>query len=346
MRPFKSLQTCLGLLPLLAVDTLGAFATIGSRTDETSAVGTAPPCLCSSNATRLPEGSWDSHFHVIDPVRFPPLPDAAYKPGTHTVWENSVFEHSIGCDYVVMVQPSIYGTDNTLLVESLKAYGPERARGVVVFDVENTTAAQLADWNRVGVRGVRINLQSINATESVDELERTLRVHAEAVKPFDWVLQLYAPMELIPSIETFVPTLGVRIVFDHFGDPKMPQPTGDPQKLDPYSIEGFGAMVRLLKQGRTWVKVSAPYRVSKLPGPNYSDLDSVTSELFRAAPLRVVYSSDWPHTRFEGLDIRPWNAHLLELVGGDVKLRQQLFRDNARGLWQSSRHNSTLGTKY
>lgn len=161
-----------------------------------------------------------------------------------------MFEHSIGCDHVVMVQPSIYGTDNTLLVESLKAYGPERARGVVVFDVENTTAAQLAEWNRVGVRGVRINLQSINATESVDELERTLKAHAEAVKPFDWVLQLYAPMELIPSIETFVPTLGVRIVFDHFGDPKMPQPIEDPQKLDPYSVEGFGAMVRLLKQGK------------------------------------------------------------------------------------------------
>ncbi|UNI16343.1 hypothetical protein JDV02_002781 [Purpureocillium takamizusanense] len=351
MRPLGSLQAYHGLLPLLtaAAHALVAFASVGSRTSsQTPTIGTPQPCLCSFNATKLqlPEGSWDSHFHVIDPVRFPPLRNAAYKPGTHTVWENSVFEHSIGCDHVVMVQPSIYGTNNTLLLESLKAYGPQRARGVVVFDVHNTTEAQLAEWNRIGVRGVRINLQSINATESIERLELTLKVHADAVKPFDWVLQLYAPMELIPSIEAFVPTLGVRIVFDHFGDPKMPQPTGDPQKLDPHSIKGFSAMIRLLKQGRTWVKISGAYRVSKLPGPNYSDLDPLARELFRAAPSRVVYSSDWPHTRFEGLDIRPWNAHLLELVGGDMRLRQKLFRDNARDLWQSTTVNSTLNTKY
>ncbi|KAJ6441612.1 tim barrel metal-dependent protein [Purpureocillium lavendulum] len=334
MRSFGNLQSRLGLLGLLAANIVGTTAAFGSRSGPASnAAGTLEACFCNKTTAKLPEGAWDSHFHVIDPIRFPPVPNAAYQPGTYTVWQNSIFEHSIGCDQVVMVQPSIYGTDNRLLVDSLKAYGPARARGVVVFDVENTTTVQLAEWNSIGVRGVRINLQSINATESVDELERTLRVHADAVKPFNWVLQLYAPMELIPSIEAFVPTLGVRVVFDHFGDPKMPAPTGDPQKLDPYSISGFAAMVRLLQQGHTWVKISAAYRVSKLPGPNYSDTDPLARELFRAAPSRVVYASDWPHTRFEGLDIRPWNAHLLDMVGTNLDLKRRLFRDNALELW-------------
>lgn len=290
---------------------------------------------CNVSITGMPDGAWDSHLHVMDPVRYPPLPDAEYKPGVHTVWDNAIFEHSIGCEHVVMVQPSIYGTNNTLLIESLRAYGPERARGVVVFDVANTTQAQLQEWNSIGVRGDRINLQSDDVSESIEELKEMLQQHADAIRPFGWVLQLYAHMEVIAQLEAFIPTLGVRVAFDHFGDPAMPEPSGNPQNLDPYTINGFAALVRLLQQGETWVKISGPYRVSKLPGPDYRDMDPVARELFRVAPSRIVYASDWPHTRFEGLDIKPWNAHLLDLTEGNEELQRKLFRENARELWIS-----------
>ncbi|POR32233.1 4-sulfomuconolactone hydrolase [Tolypocladium paradoxum] len=243
---------------------------------------------CNVSTTGMPDGAWDSHLHVLDPVRYPPLPGAAYRPGVHTVWDNAIFEHSIGCEHVVMVQPSIYGTDNTLLMESLRAYGSERARGVVVLDVANTTLAQLEQWDAIGVRGARINLQSRNISEPIEKLKETLKQHADAVRPFGWVLQLYARMDVIASLEPFIPTLGVRVVFDHFGDPDMPKPSGNPQNLDPYTIVGFGALVRLLQQGETWVKISGAYRLSKLPGPDYRDMDPVARELFRVAPSRLT----------------------------------------------------------
>lgn len=288
----------------------------------------------------LPKDAWDSHLHIIDPDRYPLLPDAAYKIGVYTVWDNAIFERRIGCEHVVMVQPSVYGTDNTLLIESLKAYGPARGRGVVQFDVGNTSTRQLQEWHGIGVRGVRINLKTHDIEQPIEMLKDTLRAYADAVRPLGWVIQMYVPMKVIAGLETFISTLDIRVVFDHFGSPTLPEPKTAPcitQKstLDPYTVEGFASLVRLLQQGQTWVKVSGAYRLSKFPGPEYSDVDQLALEMFRVAPSRLVYGSDWPHTRFEGLDIQPWVTHLVKLTGGNTTLQDGLFRDNARELWNS-----------
>ncbi|KAF4951955.1 hypothetical protein FGADI_7071 [Fusarium gaditjirri] len=241
----------------------------------------------------MPNGSWDSHLHVLDPVRFPPIP-GSYEFGTYTAWDSTIEEIRLGWSHMVLIQPSVYGNDNTLLIDTLKAFGLDRAHGVVVFDVANTSAAQLREWNNLGI---------------------------------------YIAMKDIHDIEPVIPTLGVNVVIDHLGHPDIPKSNTSGTALDPYSLSGFDSMLRLLEGGNTWVKVSAVYRLSKAPGPLYTDLDPVILELFKTAPSRLVYASDWPHTRFEGLDIKPWTSHLLDLTKGNVELRNQLFRDNAQELW-------------
>jgi predicted TIM-barrel fold metal-dependent hydrolase len=275
----------------------------------------------------------------MDPIRFPPQSNAQYTPGLHTVWDNAVFEHRLGCEHTVMIQPSFYGNDNTFMIDSLKAYDPDRARAVVVFDAANITTQQLQEWDELGVRGVRLNFATSDEIPPAAELEKTLRQYAETVKPFDWAIQLYISMDSIPGIEAVVPTLGARVVFDHIGNPTMPEPSLSPKRFDPYQIDGFGSMVRLLQQGTSYVKISGPYRLSKLPGPDYVDIDPLVLELLRVAPSRLVYGSDWPHTRFEGLDIKPWTEHLLDLVHGDIELARMLFRDNAVDLWNRRQVN-------
>ena len=283
----------------------------------------------------MPKGSWDSHNHVTDPIRYPPIPDSAYVPGVHTIWDQAIFEHGIGCEHTVMIQPSLYGTDNSMLLDSLTAIGPDRGRGVVVFDVNNITDAELEHWHTLGVRGVRINFVSNDEVPVAEDLQEDLRAFANVVKGLGWVIQLYIDMEYIPFIEPVVPDLGVQVVLDHFGNPELPEPQSNCSRnsYDPYSLKGFSSMVNLLNQGNTWVKVSGPYRLSKLPGPIYEDLDPVALELFRIAPSKLVYASDWPHTRFEGLDIKPWTSHILDLTEGDQDVREKLFRDNAVRLW-------------
>ncbi|EMT67771.1 hypothetical protein FOC4_g10005880 [Fusarium odoratissimum] len=289
--------------------------------------------VCSSKPdSRMPNGSWDSHLHVLDPVRFPPIP-GSYEFGTYTAWDATIEETRLGCSHMVLIQPSVYGNDNTLLIDTLKAFGPNRALGVIVFDVANTSAAQLQEWNDLGVRGVRLNFQSTGDAPPAKELRDMMQRYADAIRPFSWVLQIYIAMKDIPTIEPVIPTLGVKVVIDHLGHPDIPKPNGSGTALDPHTLSGFDSMLRLLKGGNTWVKVSAVYRLSQAPGPLYTDLDPIILEFSKAAPSRLVYASDWPHTRFEGLDIKPWTSHLLDLTGDRTELRNKLFRDNAQELW-------------
>ncbi|EXK36689.1 hypothetical protein FOXG_13085 [Fusarium oxysporum f. sp. lycopersici 4287] len=282
--------------------------------------------------SRMPNGSWDSHLHVLDPVRFPPLP-GSYEFGTYTAWDATIEETRLGCSHMVLIQPSVYGNDNTLLIDTLKAFGPNRALGVIVFDVANTSVAQLQDWNDLGVRGVRLNFQSTGDAPPAKELRDMMQRYADAIRPFSWVLQIYIAMKDIPTIEPVIPTLGVKVVIDHLGHPDIPKSNGSGTALDPHTLSGFDSTLRLLKGGNTWVKVSAVYRLSQAPGPSYTDLDPIILEFSKEAPSRLVYASDWPHTRFEGLDIKPWASHLLDLTGDRTELRNKLFRDNAQELW-------------
>ncbi|PFH55322.1 hypothetical protein XA68_18573 [Ophiocordyceps unilateralis] len=286
----------------------------------------------------MPSDAWDSHLHVTDPRRFPPVAGARYRPGLHTVEENRRFEQSIECRHVVLVQPSVYGANNSLLLEALEELGVERARGVVVFHPHAVRRPLLARWHRLGVRGVRINLVSGRADDDdhhvglpPDHLADLLARYVELVKPFDWVVEMYLPMSWIPSLQTIIPRLGLRIVLDHFGHPSPTSSLHHQKQLE--ETEGFTALLRLLRQRVVWVKLSAPYRLSNASDPLYRDLDPLILRLLADAPSQLVYGSDWPHTRFEQLDIRPWTRHLLQLTRGDAHLTRSLFRDNPRALW-------------
>jgi predicted TIM-barrel fold metal-dependent hydrolase len=289
---------------------------------------------CDETDSRTPESSWDSHLHVLNPIDYPIEEGSEYTPGVYTVWDNAIFENRLGPEHVVLIQPSIYGTNNTLLLKSLRAYGTDRARGVVVFNIEETTMAELNQWHVWGVRGVRINFLSTGETPPADELKKSLSEYSNMVKSLGWVVQLYIAMDIVQSIEDFLPSLGMQIVFDHIGVPDIPEQNST-KSYNPSDIAGFDSMVRLLQQNVAWVKISGPYRVSNVQGPIYYELDPLILELFRVAPSRLVYASDWPHTRFEGLDIKPWTSHLLDLTEGQEKVREGLFRDNAMVLWQA-----------
>lgn len=315
-----------------------------STASKTSHLSTRAANVSSGTDPRMPIGSWDSHLHVMDPVRYPPVPGIPYEPGVYTVWQNAIFESSLGCEHVLFVQTATHGYDMTLMLDSLRAYGSDRARGVALFDPSNVTQEDLEDWHELGVRGVRVNLVTYGDDLSTEELKEQINEYVNLIKPLDWVLQLYVKMETIPTLEDFLPTLGVRVVFDHYGDPVLPEPSSPPTPLDPYEVKGFESLIRLLKTESIWVKISGAYRFSHLDNETWEDLDPMTLELLDQAPRRVVYGSDWPHTRFDGLDIKPWTKHLLDLTEGKQRIRERLFRDNARELWGAA--NAEYSPKY
>jgi len=281
----------------------------------------------------MPPHAWDSHMHVTSPDC--PLADnAAYKPTLHSLEHAMSFEKTIGVSNIVLVQPSIYGNDNSCLLDALRTIGPSHGRGVVGIDPENITRETLQEWHQLGVRGVRLNLKSVNAQFTEASLRNTIERYKAAVEPLRWLLELFIGMEDIPTLERVVENLGVRLCIAHFGAPTLPTLGQRPSTLNPYALTGFQSLVNLLKKGNTWVKFSAAYRFDE--DPEMRGIEAVATELLQVAGNRIVFASDWPHTRFEGLDVHPFVRRCLQWTDA-ANLTQQVFVTNAEELWDIKR---------
>lgn len=279
-------------------------------------------------------------MHVVDPGRFPVAATATYTPShAHTVADMRAFHRTLGIENTVFVQPSIYGTDNSCLLEALRAVGASHGRGVVGLDPNTIETATLQEWHALGVRGARLNLVSVGReVDDAAALRAELEAYAAVLRPLDWVLQLFVPMKLAVPLETIVPDLRVKVCIDHFGWPPLPpalgssSPVEKPALLD--STPGFAALLNLLVRGtNTWVKISAPYRLSR--DPEMRDLDPFGRELIARASDRVVYATDWPHTRFENVDSVPFIEKCYDWCGHDSHALEKLFRTNAEDLWDA-----------
>jgi predicted TIM-barrel fold metal-dependent hydrolase len=265
-------------------------------------------------------------MHVVEPDRFPVSPTAVYKPNPHSLAEALAFESALGIENVVFVQPSIYGTDNSCLLDALQKTGPSRGRGVVVVDPSTIQPETVEMWHSLGVRGLRVNLQSVGKTMDRTELEETLLHHAEIARPHNWIIEMYLPLKMVSMVESIFPRLGVRICLDHFGSPELSSWDHDTSSFNPYVLEGFASLISLLRGGKTYVKVSAPYRLSR--DHEMRDLQSMAHEFLSVAPNRVIFATDWPHTRFAGVDITSFTECCLNLCADTPGLADRLFRRN------------------
>ena len=137
------------------------------------------------------------------------------------------------------------------------------------------------------------------------------------------------PLSTTIILEGIIPRLNVRVCLDHFGHPPMTELT-IAQQLDPYLIPGFSSLVRLLEHGNTYVKISAPYRFCN----DLELLENMSKILFSTAQgRRVVFGTDWPHTRYTGLGIAPFVQLILDWCGNNEALVNRVFRGNAMVLW-------------
>jgi predicted TIM-barrel fold metal-dependent hydrolase len=288
---------------------------------------------------RLPQGTWDTHMHVLDP-RFPLSPSASYTPSAHTLDDAKPFYDSTGIRNLVLVQPSIYGTDNACLLSALEALGP-RGRAVVEIDPSTTPPSTLRSWHALGVRGVRINLRSRTPDSSslppdfASTFAQETQLYADLIRPLNWSLHFHISLDMVPLLAAIAPSLNVKLCIDHFGSPDLP-PNAPPSwhKSGPWGLPGFLALVNLLRDSRpgAYVKISAPYRFSG--DKEMKDIEVLTRALMDEAPERCVFATDWPHTRFEGVNVVPFMEGLLrwaERVGGE-ELVERVFRGNAERL--------------
>lgn len=270
-------------------------------------------------------------MHVCEPDLFPLSKSAKYQPHAATLADA---QHNIGdllgCKKMVFVQPSTYGNDNACLLDALTKVGPANGRGVVVFDPAETTLDQLRKWHEMGVRGVRVNLKSVKKVMTAAEFEQTLMAYADLIRPLEtWALQLYVDLAMMQQVEPLMEKLGIKVVIDHFGSP----PEGKIQPAGKLSaMDGWDSLMAFMKNDRAYVKVSGAYRFSS--DPEFRDLEPLVRELCHVRGGKgLVFASDWPHTRFETIDVSPWIDRCIEWTGTDFEFRESLFRRNAEELW-------------
>lgn len=226
-----------------------------------------------------PEG-WDCHVHVFEA-------DAAvrsghYRPVDRPLARIESVAQAHGVGHLVLVQPSVYGTDNSLMLRAL-GVEPGRHRGIAVID-DAVADAELDAMHARGVRGVRLNLVS-PVGEGRDPTQRYAAL-APRLRRRGWHLQWYASAAQLPMLADLHRHSELPCVLDH--------------------LAGFGTRVaddhpawqalEALAARGAWLKLSGWYRLDAQPP--YAELVPRIRRLADLFGEHLVWGSDWPHTMF------------------------------------------------
>ena len=231
----------------------------------------------------VPAGACDCHTHIHpDPEKFPFFAGRVYTPELASPEEMSALHKALKMERVVIVTPSIYGTDNSASLFGMKARGAT-ARGVAVID-DKTSESDLDAMGQAGIRGVRLNLAT-GGTNDPNVGRQRFQAAVERMKKRGWHIQIYTNPAMITAVKELVAASPVPVVFDHFGGAQAAQGVEQP---------GFNDLLELVKSGKAYVKISGAYRASKL-GPDYPDATPLAQALIATNPDRIVWGTDWPH---------------------------------------------------
>lgn len=230
----------------------------------------------------VPAGACDCHIHIFgDPKTFPFFAGRVYTPEVALPEQVAALHKTLGIQRVVIVTPSVYGTDNASTLYGMKARGKD-ARGVAVID-DQTTEGALDAMGAAGVCGVRLNLTTGGINDPAVGRER-FRAALARIQRRNWHIQMNTTPVMIAAIKDLVQASSVPVVFDHFG--------GAAAALGPQQ-PGFADLVDLVRSGRAYVKVSGAYRASALA--DYADVVPLAKALIGANPERILWGTDWPH---------------------------------------------------
>lgn len=246
---------------------------------------TIPACAGPDPAPRAadftpPALACDCHAHVFGPLdQYPMVPDRLYTPPEASLADYNYLLETLGFQRGVIVQPSVYGTDNRATLEATVS-DLEKFRAVVVVD-GSVSEDQLQNYHQQGARGVRCNLLF-----SGDKAMQDVRRIAERIAPLGWHLQVLLDVSTFPDLYRVFSELPVQTVFDHMGHFAAAKGVGDP---------GFQDLLRLMSDGTAWAKLSGAYRFTGLAQTPYGDVVPIAQALTKANPQQVVFGTDWPH---------------------------------------------------
>jgi 2-pyrone-4,6-dicarboxylate lactonase len=272
----------------------------------------------------LPKGSIDTHVHVFEPG-YKLSPSRGYNPPDSTLHDLKTLHATLGIDRVVFTQPSIYGIDNSAILDAMAALNaerPNRARGVVAISLE-TTDDELAALDAKGVRGVRLNTDNLGGMPiAMNDIPRL----TDRISAFGWHIEFLFPGRDIIGLMPVFDALTVPMSIGHFAY----QPA-----QDGIDAAGFRALLALLRRGNTWLKISGANRVSATDLPPYDDVKPMAQAVIDAAPDRIMWGTDWPHPN--KYVVNPNDGDLVDALGdwvSDPAMRRRIMVDTPAAFYR------------
>ena len=267
---------------------------------------------------KAPPKSVDTHFHIFGPAaKYPYTPKRGYTPPDALVPQYNKMIDTLGIERMVIVHPSVYGTDNRCSLDAIELLGRARCRMVAVID-DSIGDAELKRWDAAGVRGVRFNLVNLGGP-SRDILERSVR----RIAPLGWHLQVYLSGQQLEEMAPMLAKLPVPVVVDHMGGIMTQWGVDHP---------AVSALRRLIDGGEGWVKLCG-YRNSSAGHP-YGDVTPLGRALIGTNAERCVWGTDWPHPDIHGT--MPDDGELVDLLtdwAPDAAMRKKILVDNPAALY-------------
>ncbi len=275
-----------------------------------------------------PPNSCDTHFHVFGPPeQFPFVSTHEYTPPAAPLEHYLKMIKVIGVERAVVVQPSVHGLDNSATLDAIKNSGG-RFRGVARID-DQTPKGELQRLHDGGVRGVRFNLlDRPRGNVSLDVLDRCV----EHIAEFGWSGGLHIDTKKLLEEEKRVRSMPIPVVIDHIARVKPVEGLSQP---------AFQLLLDLMKERHVWVKVSGADKICNTNVHSYFGLPFVevipfAQAVIAAAPDRVIWGTDWPHSNNFAPGRTPNDGDLVDLLAAfapDEEVTRKILVDNPAALY-------------
>lgn len=239
----------------------------------------------------------DAHAHIFP--RDVPLTTTAWtRPDYgYTVEEYLADLDSSGVHFGVIAAMSLSGDYNDYVIQSVAA--TPRLRGTVCIG-PSIRPGELRDMDNAGIVGMRLFRSSSSFGEVDDITSDEYQVLFRRIRDLDWHVHMVVEPSLFDETLNVLNEAGVKIIIDHFGNPDLELLENCPR------IE---SALRSVQQGRTWIKISAGYRLTDAEHPrapaDYAAASQREQQLDTAlikkiGTDRLLWGSDAPFVGHEG----------------------------------------------
>ena len=261
----------------------------------------------------------DCHFHVYT-TDMPLTATAWHKPPADATTEQLIETlDGHGVTFGVIAAASLYGDYNDYSLGALRLHRRLRATAIVRPTID---LHELEALDRAGFCGIRFQFR--NVAQPPDIAGPDYRALLRRIRDLDWHVHLNDDGKRLPGPLAALRAAGVRIVIDHFGYPD--------ESLGGINSPGFRDTLAAVEAGRTWVKLSAGYRMSSV-----ANAKRYATELVKfAGGDRLLWGSDWPFANFETkvsyadtlANLRDWvpDETIRRQIGGETPLKLYFAR--------------------